>query len=80
MAVRGRPTLTGPDQTKRRGGAQDRRGRAQACVEIKTLRRVRPESPRRLHAIDATLLDGVAMPVPRRSTEPGRPRHRREVT
>ena len=23
------------------------------------------------------LLDGVAMPVPRRSTEPGRPRHRR---
>jgi hypothetical protein len=26
------------------------------------------------------LLDGVAMPVPRRSTEPGRPRHRREVT
>jgi hypothetical protein len=41
-----------------------------------------------LHAIDATpastftpstrhLLDGVAMPVPRRSTEPGRQRHRR---
>ena len=26
------------------------------------------------------LLDGVAMPVPRRSTEPGRPRHRRETT
>ena len=26
------------------------------------------------------LLDGVAMPVPRRSTEPGRPRHRREMT
>ena len=24
------------------------------------------------------LLDGVAMPVPRRSTEPGRPRHRQE--
>ena len=24
------------------------------------------------------LLDGVAMPVPRRSTEPGRPRHRRK--
>ena len=33
-----------------------------------------------LHAIDAILLDGVAMPVPRRSTEPGRPRHRREMT
>ena len=26
------------------------------------------------------LLDGVAMPVPRRSTKPGRPRHRREMT
>ena len=26
------------------------------------------------------LLDGVAMPVPHRSTEPGRPRHRREMT
>ena len=26
------------------------------------------------------LLDGVAMPVPRRSTEPGRPGHRRECT
>ena len=26
------------------------------------------------------LLDGVTMPVPRRSTEPGRPRHRQEMT
>ena len=26
------------------------------------------------------LLDGVAMPVSRRSTEPARPRHRREMT
>ena len=26
------------------------------------------------------LLDGVVMPVPHRSTEPGRPRHRREMT
>ena len=34
------------------------------CVEIKILWRVR-------------LRDGVAMPVPHRSTEPGRPRHRR---
>ena len=33
-----------------------------------------------LHAIDATLLDGVAMPVPHRSTEPARPRHRCEMT
>ena len=37
------------------------------CVEIKILRRVRAESCVVLHAIDATLLDGVAMPVPRRS-------------
>ena len=43
-----------------------------ACVEIKILRRVPPSTRR--------LLDGVAMPVPRRSTEPGRPRHRREMT
>jgi len=33
-----------------------------------------------LHSIDAFLLDGVAMPVPRRSTEPGRLRHRQEMT
>ena len=26
------------------------------------------------------LLDGVAVPVPHRSTEPGRPRHDREMT
>ena len=38
-------------------------------VEIKILRRVTPSTRR--------LLDGVAMPVPHRSTEPGRPRHRR---
>ena len=31
-------------------------------------------------AIDATLLDGVAMSVPHRSTEPARPRHRRDMT
>ena len=50
------------------------------CVEIKTYgafvlnhRVVSTPSTRRL-------LDGVAMPVPRRSTEPGRPRHRREMT
>ena len=42
-----------------------------ACVKIKILRRV--PSTRRL-------LDGVAMPVPRHSTEPGRPRHRQEMT
>ena len=38
------------------------------------LQRVRPESPRRLLAIDAT------MSVPHRSTEPAQPRHRREMT
>jgi len=26
------------------------------------------------------LIDGVVLPVPHRSTEPGRPRHRREMT
>ena len=35
-----------------------------------------------LHAIDSTrrLLDGVVVLVPHRSTEPARPRHRREMT
>ena len=41
------------------------------CVEIKILRH--SPSPRRL-------LDSVRVPVPHRSTEPGRPRHRREMT
>ena len=41
-------------------------GHVGTCVEIKLLRHV--------------LLDGVAMPVPHRSTEPARPRHRREMT
>ena len=42
-----------------------------ACVEIKILRRV--PSTRRL-------LDSVVVLVPHRSTEPARPRHRREMT
>jgi len=46
-----------------------------ACAEIKILRRVTSSTPS-----TRRLLDGVAMPVPRRSTEPGRPRHRREMT
>ena len=46
------------------------------CVEIKILRRVHACSM----AWRCRLLDGVAMPVPRRSTEPGRPRHRRGMT
>ena len=41
-------------------------GHVGTFVEIKLLRQV--------------LLDGVAMPVPHRSTEPARPRHRREMT
>ena len=50
------------------------------CAKIKILRRV---LNRRgvLHAIDAALLlDGVAMPVHHRWTEPARPRHRRDMT
>ena len=63
---------------------------APTCVEIKILRRVRAESSRRppRHRRDACSLmyrmryisDGVAMPVPHRSTEPARARHRREMT
>ena len=45
------------------------------CVEIKNYGAFSSSTPsaRRLP-------DGVAMPVPRRSTKPGRPRHRREMT
>ena len=46
---------------------------ATPCVEIKILRRVRAESSRR----PPRLLDSVAVPVPRRSTGPGRQLHRR---
>ena len=42
--------------------------RTLTCVEIKILRRVR------------RLLDSAVVLVPHRSTEPGRPRHRREMT
>ena len=46
----------------------------QSCVEIKFYGAfVSTPSTRRL-------LDGVAMPVPHRSTEPARPRHHREMT
>ena len=50
-------------------------------VEIKILRRLRAESPRRprRHRRER-LIGGVAMPVPRLSTEPARPRHHREMT
>ena len=44
--------------------------RLDTCMEIKILRR--DPSTRRL-------LDGAAVLIPRRSTEPGRPRHRREM-
>ena len=48
-----------------------------ACVEIKILRRVlaSTSTPSTRH-----LLDGVAISVPHRSTEPARPRHRRETS
>ena len=44
------------------------------CVEIKILWRVTSTSSTR------RLLDSVAVVVPHRSTEPARPRHRREMT
>ena len=50
-----------------------------SCVEIKILRRVRPESPRRPPR-HRRLLDSVAVSVPHRSTEPERQRHHREMT
>ena len=50
------------------------------CAKIKILRRVLNRRVD-LHAIDAALLlDGVAMPVHHRWTEPARPRHRRDMT
>ena len=54
--------------------------RVLACVES-NLRRVPPESPRRPSRLSTRrLLDGLAVSVPHRSTEPARPRHRREMT
>jgi hypothetical protein len=47
------------------------------CVEIKISRRVRASTST---PSTQRLLDGVAMPVPRHSTEPERPRHCREMT
>ena len=46
-------------------------------MEIKILRRVRAESSLRPPRHRRALLDGVSLRVPHRSTEPGRPRHRR---
>ena len=48
------------------------------CVEIKSSRRLRAESSRRPPST-RRLLDGVAMPVPHRSTEPARQRHEMTV-
>ena len=67
--LKGKNTLRQKGEGEHDVGGQRRQGRAargraglrvHACVEIKILRRVR------------RLLDGVAMPVPRRSTEPAR--------
>ena len=60
-------------------GSSYARAHVASCVEIKLLRRVCAESSPSTPST-RRLLDGVAMPVPRRSTEPGRPRHRREMT
>ena len=62
---------TGVEFPAEQGGLKLAGCGVRVCVEIRILRRV--PSTRRL-------LDGVAMPVPRRSTEPAWPRHRREMT
>ena len=49
---------------------------AELCVEIKILRSVRVELSPRPPRHGRDLLDSVALPVPHRSTEPGRSRHR----
>ena len=60
--------------------ARDAAERFAALVRIL----IAPRTPSEIVASSSTpstrcLLDGVAMPVPHRSTEPGRPRHRRET-
>ena len=52
---------------------------ASTCVEIKILRRVRPESSHRPPRHRRGARSTVAVPVPRRG-EPGRPLHRREIS
>ena len=64
LEQRGRRVVE-PGQVVRRTGAQ-RVPRDLACVEIKVLRRVRPESSRRHPPSTRRLLDGVAMPIPYR--------------
>ena len=77
--ARRRPPFVGPSPPKpsRPPDASSFLWPADLCVEIKILRRVCAESS----STPSTrrLLDGVAMLVPYRSTEPGRPRHRREI-
>ena len=56
---------------------------ALVCLETPIPCRRRPPSRRRPSPATPSmrcLLDGVAMPVPHRSTEPARPRRRREMT
>ena len=50
------------------------------CVEIKIYGAFVLNHPVVLHAIDATPARWRGDAVPHRSTEPGRPRHRREMT
>jgi hypothetical protein len=54
-------------------------GGVYVCVGIKILRRVRIVASTSTPSTRC-LLDGVALPVPHRSTEPARLRHRREMT
>ena len=74
-------TATRPGISAGRGSHHCHHNLVIGCVEIKILRRVRAESSTSSSTPSTRrLLDGVAMPVPRRSPEPGRPRHRREMT
>ena len=58
-----------------------RRRSVTTCVEIKIRDAVRPEPPASTSTSSTRrLLDSVAVPVPHRSTEPARPRRRREMT
>ena len=58
-----------------RWGSKATSSRVATCVEIKFTARLSPSTPS-----TRRLLDSVRVPIPRRPTEPARPRHRREMT
>ena len=68
-----------PGRSPRRRRAGGRRPSRSLCGNQNFTAR-RPESSSSSTPSTRRLLDGVAMPVPRRSTKPGRPRRRREMT